>query len=217
MCSVWSVFFFSSRRRHTRCALVTGVQTCALPIWPELRSGAVPLHADARTLVGFVVRGRLPNGLVDEGLELADVMLWHTRSDQGVARLAGILVVGREVVLTESFVGLHHAVVLLVPARLVACGGCWGGGCREDSNGECSAGCQAKSATHGQIGSSHKNSPHRSVPSFLRSPIVPIPPIDSVNNLDNAAQTSCRLTNRCGYSKLKQSRDRKSTRLNSSH
>src|SRR3546814_6257287 len=26
-------FFFSSRRRHTRCALVTGVQTCALPIW----------------------------------------------------------------------------------------------------------------------------------------------------------------------------------------
>src|SRR3546814_218025 len=26
-------FFFSSRRRHTICALVTGVQTCALPIW----------------------------------------------------------------------------------------------------------------------------------------------------------------------------------------
>src|SRR3546814_9994292 len=30
VCNV--VFFFSSRRRHTRCALVTGVQTCALPI-----------------------------------------------------------------------------------------------------------------------------------------------------------------------------------------
>src|SRR3546814_1373331 len=27
-------FFFASRRRHTRCALVTGVQTCALPISP---------------------------------------------------------------------------------------------------------------------------------------------------------------------------------------
>src|SRR3546814_5467045 len=26
------LFFFSSRRRHTRCALVAGVQTCALPI-----------------------------------------------------------------------------------------------------------------------------------------------------------------------------------------
>src|SRR3546814_9327201 len=32
----WSrfiIFFFSSRGRHTRCALVTGVQTCALPIF----------------------------------------------------------------------------------------------------------------------------------------------------------------------------------------
>src|SRR3546814_8252693 len=28
-----SFFFCSSRRRHTRCALVTGVQTCALPIF----------------------------------------------------------------------------------------------------------------------------------------------------------------------------------------
>src|SRR3546814_5614851 len=30
------IFFFSSRRRHTRCALVTGVQTCALPICSRL-------------------------------------------------------------------------------------------------------------------------------------------------------------------------------------
>src|SRR3546814_6175649 len=30
---VYCMFFFSSRRRHTRCALVTGVQTCALPIF----------------------------------------------------------------------------------------------------------------------------------------------------------------------------------------
>src|SRR3546814_18162591 len=30
--SFCTFFFFSSRRRHTRCALVTGVQTCALPI-----------------------------------------------------------------------------------------------------------------------------------------------------------------------------------------
>src|SRR3546814_7618944 len=37
LCSVFIVFFFSSRRRHTICALVTGVQTCALPIWlPDL-------------------------------------------------------------------------------------------------------------------------------------------------------------------------------------
>src|SRR3546814_12582741 len=32
MGTFYTVFFFSSRRRHTRCALVTGVQTCALPI-----------------------------------------------------------------------------------------------------------------------------------------------------------------------------------------
>src|SRR3546814_6389459 len=31
---IFFLFFFSSRRRHTRCALVTGVQTCALPIFP---------------------------------------------------------------------------------------------------------------------------------------------------------------------------------------
>src|SRR3546814_10450834 len=31
------MFFFSSRRRHTRCALVTGVQTCALPISRQLK------------------------------------------------------------------------------------------------------------------------------------------------------------------------------------
>src|SRR3546814_16321215 len=39
-------FFFSSRRRHTRCALVTGVQTCALPISPCCRrSAAAPSGA----------------------------------------------------------------------------------------------------------------------------------------------------------------------------
>src|SRR3546814_8059254 len=34
-------FFLSSRRRHTRCSLVTGVQTCALPIFrsTHLRDG----------------------------------------------------------------------------------------------------------------------------------------------------------------------------------
>src|SRR3546814_9624470 len=44
------VFFFSSRRRHTRCALVTGVQTCALPIYAyvamnEFRYAAVFANA----------------------------------------------------------------------------------------------------------------------------------------------------------------------------
>src|SRR3546814_2471637 len=39
----FSFFFFSSRRRHTRCALVTGVQTCALPIfWDPILSPGAP-------------------------------------------------------------------------------------------------------------------------------------------------------------------------------
>src|SRR3546814_9593968 len=33
ICCVCFFFFFSSGRRHTSCALVTGVQTCALPIY----------------------------------------------------------------------------------------------------------------------------------------------------------------------------------------
>src|SRR3546814_4599097 len=36
-------FFFSSRRRHTRCALVTGVQTCALPILKRRETALQPL------------------------------------------------------------------------------------------------------------------------------------------------------------------------------
>src|SRR3546814_1389492 len=36
LCFYFLYFFFSSRRRHTRCALVTGVQTCALPIFIKL-------------------------------------------------------------------------------------------------------------------------------------------------------------------------------------
>src|SRR3546814_5844637 len=44
-------FFFSGRRRHTRCALVTGVQTCALPIYFRhdlrlWRSGTGPPQSD---------------------------------------------------------------------------------------------------------------------------------------------------------------------------
>src|SRR3546814_9724614 len=34
---IYMLFVFASRRRHTRCASVTGVQTCALPIFYLLR------------------------------------------------------------------------------------------------------------------------------------------------------------------------------------
>src|SRR3546814_1040267 len=44
-------FFFSSRRRHTRCALVTGVQTCALPISPLVRINRLAAEAGAKAAV----------------------------------------------------------------------------------------------------------------------------------------------------------------------
>src|SRR3546814_19673386 len=49
------LFFFSSRRRHTRCALVTGVQTCALPIYALRRAPRDLLQPEA------------PSALVGEG------------------------------------------------------------------------------------------------------------------------------------------------------
>src|SRR3546814_8798498 len=47
------VFFFSSRRRHKRCALVTGVQTCALPIFIESALAAI----DARIVDSLPLAG----------------------------------------------------------------------------------------------------------------------------------------------------------------
>src|SRR3546814_8739062 len=49
--------FFSSRRRHTRCALVTGVQTCALPI---LEADFIVQHGRvAKSSIALIGFGRL--------------------------------------------------------------------------------------------------------------------------------------------------------------
>src|SRR3546814_9087875 len=45
MASYVCCFLFSSRRRHTRCALVTGVQTCALPISQVGSEGEIAIAA----------------------------------------------------------------------------------------------------------------------------------------------------------------------------
>src|SRR3546814_6973845 len=50
-------FFFSSRRRHTRCALVTGVQTCALPISPPRSVAPIDaILAQRRLAIGALLR-----------------------------------------------------------------------------------------------------------------------------------------------------------------
>src|SRR3546814_8298121 len=71
------IFFFSSRRRHTSCALVTGVQTCALPISAGLlnrsprrfvplrhseRSPILPALATARASQ-ITLKCSMPNGI----------------------------------------------------------------------------------------------------------------------------------------------------------
>src|SRR3546814_3775223 len=61
-------FFFSSRRRHTRCALVTGVQTCALPIYNE--AGILARIAGMFTSRGYNI----------ESLTVADVTENHAVS-----------------------------------------------------------------------------------------------------------------------------------------
>src|SRR3546814_10319868 len=63
------MFFVSSRRRHTRCALVTGVQTCALPISDRLIAAYEQLLARARVRGLKVIFGTL---LPYEGAAYAD-------------------------------------------------------------------------------------------------------------------------------------------------
>src|SRR3546814_4304229 len=69
------MFFFSSRRRHTRCALVTGVQTCALPI-----SADVPLAIDHfRYFAGCIRAEEGGISTID-----ADTIAYHFREPLGV-------------------------------------------------------------------------------------------------------------------------------------
>src|SRR3546814_10272175 len=70
---IFDSFFFSSRIRHTRCALVTGVQTCALPIYIEFFDlGDYPLA------VGVEAKDRLVS--VMRKVQPA-FMLTHSKAD----------------------------------------------------------------------------------------------------------------------------------------
>src|SRR3546814_20032218 len=68
-------FFFSSRRRHTSCALVTGVQTCALPISNGVFTpGAVASPLGTVNITGFTPVTR-PDGSVIGGSFTYEYML----------------------------------------------------------------------------------------------------------------------------------------------
>src|SRR3546814_5515976 len=60
------LFFFSSRRRHTRCALVTGVQTCALPICADVLKTAFDVLKDEGLLTYGTARDRLTVDWVEQ-------------------------------------------------------------------------------------------------------------------------------------------------------
>src|SRR3546814_16526589 len=66
--------FFSSRRRHTRCALVTGVQTCALPIWAgkstlfKCITGLLPPTRGSVTFDGTELRGMATDEIAARGV-----------------------------------------------------------------------------------------------------------------------------------------------------
>src|SRR3546814_4293496 len=81
---VSSLFFFSSRRRHTRCALVTGVQTCALPIWIEQqgqRSILVEAYVDRSDIADLE--------LVGDGRDRAVLGLQHPETHCDIVRQDG--------------------------------------------------------------------------------------------------------------------------------
>src|SRR3546814_3137209 len=66
------LFFFSSRRRHTRCALVTGVQTCALPICED-KEFAVGI--DGEVGPGFRYNAYYTHGEVANALRVGNARL----------------------------------------------------------------------------------------------------------------------------------------------
>src|SRR3546814_9022457 len=74
----------SSRRRHTRCALVTGVQTCALPISNPAASVRGPAHS--------VRRGKTPVLAADEARRLLDVIDATTPAGLRDRALIGLMV-----------------------------------------------------------------------------------------------------------------------------
>src|SRR3546814_19555992 len=64
------MYFFSSKRRHTRCALVTGFQTCALPILLDLHAEDVleVEHIDDLLAIGRYLRRRDLQAEIGQGM-----------------------------------------------------------------------------------------------------------------------------------------------------
>ena len=79
VCCFFFLFFFSSRRRHTRCADVTGVQTCALPIFETSILQSSVFHFEADAVEFLLERGADPN--VQDNLGRTAMMIAVTYRD----------------------------------------------------------------------------------------------------------------------------------------
>src|SRR3546814_5044501 len=71
---VYSCFFLSSRRRHTICALVTGVQTCALPICQQRNLGHEP-ESTVKIIEAEAARDRISLRIIDPAGQIGESFL----------------------------------------------------------------------------------------------------------------------------------------------
>src|SRR3546814_9957741 len=118
------IFIFSSRIRHTSCVLVTGVQTCALPIWwLSAGLGLAPRYAVEPIVDNVLWRlgefeHRRRRHTVFFGRRLSAM------SDPVAAKLAQLVAPGAEVIITAgepaSLLGTALGDRLLVPLRAIA-------------------------------------------------------------------------------------------------
>src|SRR3546814_6563725 len=94
------LFFVSSRRRHTRCALVTGVQTCALPIY-KLVVYPAAMKANLERLGGLHNSQRVLLALTQKGMSREDAYRAVQRNAmeawQGNAAFLNLLKADREI------------------------------------------------------------------------------------------------------------------------
>src|SRR3546814_16164217 len=113
-------FFFSSRRRHTSCALVTGVQTCALPISNGVFTpGAVASPLGTVNITGFTpVTG--PDGSVIGGSFTYEYLLADNTLMNGAAGddsvTASLAVIDTDRARTSENASPYVAIIAAVPA-----------------------------------------------------------------------------------------------------
>src|SRR3546814_10377016 len=91
-------FVFASRRRHTRCALVTGVQTCALPIFSYTGEASYSLNGLLATHAPSAGSGQANRGRYSS--PQLDMLLQQARSTFDDAARSEERRVGKECVST---------------------------------------------------------------------------------------------------------------------